>query len=78
MNNNFSPSEIKFTPRAKPIIKVRVNPSNSNSNSKAAEAELILEAIARLNRSVVILEASLSEFLRDQKSEKIRRREARW
>jgi hypothetical protein len=79
-SNKFIASEsetwahVRVSP--KPIVRVR---NRSNSKPKAAEADhLILESLARLNRSVVILEEALSEFLRHQKYSTIRERERRW
>jgi hypothetical protein len=75
MSNNFSPSEIKFTPPTKPTIKVRIPSSRINSK---AEADLILAALARLTARLTIFEELFSEFLRQQKYSAIRERERRW
>jgi hypothetical protein len=78
MINNNDVNKIKFSDtHAKPIIKVRVNPSNSNS--KAAEADLlILQALARLNSKITNLEGLISQLLKKQHYSEIRERERRW
>jgi hypothetical protein len=75
MINNNDVNKIKFSEtRAKPTIKVRINPKPNFSS----EADLILQALARLNGNITNLEELISKLLRQQHYSEIKERERRW
>jgi hypothetical protein len=62
--------------RAKPTIKVRINPSPRPNVE--ADHDLILQGLARLNLNISNLSELVSKLLKQQHYAEIRERERRW
>jgi hypothetical protein len=81
MNNHNKDSTFKVSDsqpasvvRAKPTIKVRINPRPKAE----ADHSLILQGLARLNLNISNLSELVSKLLKQQHYAEIRERERRW